>query len=108
VGRRLRQEFPDRVLIASIMEEYNKGAWEEIIGRWAGERTTAAGWIANWAQGAPSSAHRSALWPRGRSRGALLSDCVHHMRRCEEIGVNAFEINTKAVLVPAARDIEGP
>jgi hypothetical protein len=33
---RLKQEFPDRVLIASIMEEYNKGAWEEIIGRWGG------------------------------------------------------------------------
>ncbi|KAJ9522122.1 hypothetical protein QJQ45_005155 [Haematococcus lacustris] len=31
--QRLKQEFPDRVLIASIMEEYNKGAWEEIIGR---------------------------------------------------------------------------
>ncbi|GFH31963.1 DHO_dh domain-containing protein, partial [Haematococcus lacustris] len=30
--QRLKQEFPDRVLIASIMEEYNKGAWEEIIG----------------------------------------------------------------------------
>ena len=33
--KRLREEFPGRVLIASIMEEYNKGAWEEIIGRWA-------------------------------------------------------------------------
>ncbi|KAF5830534.1 hypothetical protein DUNSADRAFT_14385 [Dunaliella salina] len=31
--RRLKQEYPDRVLIASIMEEYNKGAWEEIIAR---------------------------------------------------------------------------
>lgn len=31
--KRLREEYPGRVLIASIMEEYNKNAWEEIIGR---------------------------------------------------------------------------
>ncbi|GLI69152.1 hypothetical protein VaNZ11_013709 [Volvox africanus] len=31
--KRLRQEYPNRILIASIMEEYNKNAWEEIIGR---------------------------------------------------------------------------
>mmetsp|Transcript_7906 Transcript_7906/g.16957 ORF Transcript_7906/g.16957 Transcript_7906/m.16957 type:complete len:427 (+) Transcript_7906:118-1398(+) len=31
--KRLREEYPDRVLIASIMEEYNKDAWAEIIGR---------------------------------------------------------------------------
>jgi len=31
--KRLKQEFPDRILIASIMEEYNKSAWEELIGR---------------------------------------------------------------------------
>nr|QKY14976.1 dihydropyrimidine dehydrogenase [NADP(+)] (DPYD) [Polytomella parva] len=31
--KRLKQEYPDRVLIASIMEEVNKSAWEEIIGR---------------------------------------------------------------------------
>ncbi|GFR47428.1 hypothetical protein Agub_g9052 [Astrephomene gubernaculifera] len=31
--RRLRQEYPERVIIASVMEEYNKNAWEEIIGR---------------------------------------------------------------------------
>ncbi|GMH39766.1 hypothetical protein BSKO_07664 [Bryopsis sp. KO-2023] len=30
---RLRTEYPDRVLIASIMEEYKKEAWEEIIAR---------------------------------------------------------------------------
>jgi len=42
---RLKAEYPDRVLIASIMEEYNQDAWAEIIGR------------------------------------------------CEEIGVDAFEIN---------------
>lgn len=30
---RLKKEFPDRVLIASIMEEYNKEAWEELIVR---------------------------------------------------------------------------
>eukprot|EP00899_Mesostigma_viride_P012000 jgi/Mesvir1/20800/Mv07904-RA.1 len=29
----LKQEYPDRILIASIMEEYNKNAWEELIGR---------------------------------------------------------------------------
>ena len=31
--KRLKQEYPDRILIASIMEECNRGAWEEIIGR---------------------------------------------------------------------------
>lgn len=31
--KRLKEEYPDRILIASIMEEYNKNAWEEIIGR---------------------------------------------------------------------------
>eukprot|EP01025_Chloroclados_australasicus_P046376 TRINITY_DN5116_c0_g3_i2.p1 TRINITY_DN5116_c0_g3~~TRINITY_DN5116_c0_g3_i2.p1 ORF type:complete len:503 (+),score=57.04 TRINITY_DN5116_c0_g3_i2:203-1510(+) len=31
--KRLKQEYPNRILIASIMEEYNKDAWEEIIGR---------------------------------------------------------------------------
>jgi hypothetical protein len=30
--KQLKAEFPDRVLIASIMEEYNRGAWEELIG----------------------------------------------------------------------------
>jgi dihydropyrimidine dehydrogenase (NADP+) len=34
--KRLKQEFPDRILIASIMEEYNKSAWEELIGRYKG------------------------------------------------------------------------
>lgn len=31
--KRLKQEYPERILIASIMEEYNRSAWEEIIGR---------------------------------------------------------------------------
>ncbi|EIE20704.1 Dihydroorotate oxidase [Coccomyxa subellipsoidea C-169] len=31
--KRLKQEYPDRILIASIMEEYNKAAWEELIAR---------------------------------------------------------------------------
>eukprot|EP00271_Cylindrocystis_brebissonii_P017883 TRINITY_DN4859_c0_g1_i1.p1 TRINITY_DN4859_c0_g1~~TRINITY_DN4859_c0_g1_i1.p1 ORF type:complete len:459 (+),score=89.63 TRINITY_DN4859_c0_g1_i1:108-1484(+) len=31
--KRLKEEYPDRILIGSLMEEYNKGAWEEIIGR---------------------------------------------------------------------------
>lgn len=30
---RLKAEFPDRILIASIMEEYDKGSWEELIAR---------------------------------------------------------------------------
>lgn len=29
----LKQEYPDRILIASIMEEYNKTAWHELIER---------------------------------------------------------------------------
>ncbi|KAJ4764058.1 Dihydropyrimidine dehydrogenase [Rhynchospora pubera] len=31
--KRLKEEFPDRILIASIMEEYNKAAWQELIER---------------------------------------------------------------------------
>uniref|UniRef100_A0A7I4CPD0 dihydropyrimidine dehydrogenase (NADP(+)) n=1 Tax=Physcomitrium patens TaxID=3218 RepID=A0A7I4CPD0_PHYPA len=31
--KQLKEEFPDRILIASIMEEYNRDAWEEIIER---------------------------------------------------------------------------
>ena len=31
--KQLKAEYPDRILIASIMEEYSRGAWEEIIGR---------------------------------------------------------------------------
>eukprot|EP00475_Leptophrys_vorax_P007981 TRINITY_DN15111_c0_g1_i1.p1 TRINITY_DN15111_c0_g1~~TRINITY_DN15111_c0_g1_i1.p1 ORF type:complete len:458 (-),score=36.45 TRINITY_DN15111_c0_g1_i1:325-1698(-) len=31
--KQLKEEYPNRVLIASIMEEYSRGAWEEIIGR---------------------------------------------------------------------------
>jgi dihydropyrimidine dehydrogenase (NADP+)/dihydropyrimidine dehydrogenase (NAD+) subunit PreA len=31
--RALKDEFPDRVLIASVMEEYRKDAWMEIVGR---------------------------------------------------------------------------
>ncbi|KAK3224633.1 hypothetical protein Dsin_004495 [Dipteronia sinensis] len=29
----LKKEYPDRILIASIMEEYDKAAWEELIDR---------------------------------------------------------------------------
>ncbi|KIZ03401.1 hypothetical protein MNEG_4561 [Monoraphidium neglectum] len=31
--KRLKEEYPGRVLIASIMEEISRGAWEEIVGR---------------------------------------------------------------------------
>ncbi|KAL2652893.1 hypothetical protein R1flu_021021 [Riccia fluitans] len=31
--RRLKQEYPDRILIASVMEEYNRASWEEVIER---------------------------------------------------------------------------
>ena len=31
--KQLKEEYPDRILIASIMEEYNRDAWEEIIER---------------------------------------------------------------------------
>ena len=30
---RLKNEYPNRILIASIMEEYNKASWEELITR---------------------------------------------------------------------------
>lgn len=31
--KQLKQEYPDRILIASIMEEYNKAAWHELVER---------------------------------------------------------------------------
>ncbi|GHP07815.1 dihydropyrimidine dehydrogenase, chloroplastic [Pycnococcus provasolii] len=31
--KQLKEEYPDRVLIASLMEEYNKDRWDELIGR---------------------------------------------------------------------------
>lgn len=31
--KQLKDEYPDRILIASVMEEYNKNAWEELIYR---------------------------------------------------------------------------
>ena len=31
--KQLKQEYPDRILIASIMEEYSKTGWEELIDR---------------------------------------------------------------------------
>ncbi|KAG6625444.1 dihydropyrimidine dehydrogenase (NADP(+)), chloroplastic-like [Carya illinoinensis] len=31
--KKLKEEYPDRILIASIMEEYDKAAWEELIDR---------------------------------------------------------------------------
>lgn len=31
--KQLKEEYPDRILIASIMEEYNKSAWQELIDR---------------------------------------------------------------------------
>lgn len=31
--KQLKEEYPDRILIASIMEEYNKAAWEELVDR---------------------------------------------------------------------------
>jgi dihydropyrimidine dehydrogenase (NADP+) len=40
---RLRAEYPGRVLIASIMEEYSRGAWEEIVGRLVSVRCLQAG-----------------------------------------------------------------
>ncbi|KAH9320937.1 hypothetical protein KI387_015576, partial [Taxus chinensis] len=31
--RQLKKEYPDRILIASVMEEYDKAAWQELIER---------------------------------------------------------------------------
>lgn len=31
--KQLKKEYPDRILIASIMEEYNRAAWQELIER---------------------------------------------------------------------------
>jgi len=31
--KEVKDKYPDRILIASIMEEYNRGAWHEIVGR---------------------------------------------------------------------------
>lgn len=31
--KQIKDKYPDRILIASVMEEYNKNAWHELIGR---------------------------------------------------------------------------
>ncbi len=31
--KQIKDKYPERILIASIMEEYNQNAWEEIVGR---------------------------------------------------------------------------
>lgn len=31
--KQIKDKYPERILIASIMEEYNQGAWQEIVGR---------------------------------------------------------------------------
>jgi dihydroorotate dehydrogenase len=34
--RKCKDQFPDRILVASVMEEYNKDAWTEIVQRLRG------------------------------------------------------------------------
>jgi dihydropyrimidine dehydrogenase (NADP+) len=29
--KQLKKEYPDRILIASVMEEYDRAAWQELI-----------------------------------------------------------------------------
>lgn len=41
--KQLKEEYPDRILIASIMEEYNKVGWQELI-----DRVEQTGVVSEW------------------------------------------------------------
>lgn len=41
--KQLKEEYPDRILIASIMEEYNKAGWQELI-----DRVEQTGVVSEW------------------------------------------------------------
>lgn len=68
--KRLKAEFPDRVLIASIMEEYNQAAVSGSVCVCAG--CGGWGWRDDWAVGWKSSG----WWCGGGGGGNLLCVCV--------------------------------
>ena len=75
--KRLKAEFPDRVLIASIMEEYNQAAVSGSVCVCAG--CGGWGWRDDWAVGWKSSG----WWCGGGGGGNLLCVCVlHHVYVC--------------------------
>ncbi len=117
--RRLKQEYPDRVLIASIMEEVNQWAagllcaaagWRGWAGQgccWAGlGRAAGAGWLCGGGAGGAEGAC-GAGWRGGGHRHvatqphlslpppppACRNAWEEIVGRCEEVGVDAFEIN---------------
>ncbi|CAI5929726.1 unnamed protein product [Closterium sp. NIES-65] len=78
--KQLKAEYPDRVLIASIMEEFNKDAWEEIIGRCEEVGVLKAEYFDRVLIASIMEEFNKDAWEE-------------IIGRCEEVGVDAFEIN---------------
>jgi len=95
--KRLKEEYPNRVLIASIMEEYNQNAWEELIGRC--EETGVDGFEINF-----SCPHGM---PERKMGMAMGQDCELLHEVCGWI-TNASSIPVWAKMTPNVTDITFP
>ena len=108
---RLKKEFPRRILIASIMEEYNRVCPRRIFNRHS-QSPDRRIWIIKWSGhrlGWPCSADVEAfshLEMKRKAQHSALTQQVDDrvephsqdaweelIQRCEDVGVDAFEIN---------------
>ncbi|KAF5191590.1 Dihydropyrimidine dehydrogenase [Thalictrum thalictroides] len=95
--KQLKEEYPDRILIASIMEEYNKQAWEELIDRV--EQTGVDAIEVNF-----SCPHGM---PERRMGAAVGQDCVLLEEVCDWVNAKAT-IPVWAKMTPNITDITQP
>ncbi|KAG5536062.1 hypothetical protein RHGRI_023747 [Rhododendron griersonianum] len=95
--KQLKEEYPDRILIASIMEEYDKAAWEELIGRV--EQTGVDAIEINF-----SCPHGM---PERKMGAAVGQDCVLLEEVCGWINANAT-VPVWAKMTPNITDITQP
>ncbi|TYJ99049.1 dihydropyrimidine dehydrogenase (NADP(+)) [Cucumis melo var. makuwa] len=95
--KQLKEEYPDRILIASIMEEYNKAAWEELIDRV--EQTGVDAFEINF-----SCPHGM---PERRMGAAVGQDCALLEEVCGWINAKAT-IPVWAKMTPNITDISQP
>ncbi|KAF8370223.1 hypothetical protein HHK36_031755 [Tetracentron sinense] len=95
--KQLKEEYPDRILIASIMEEYDKAAWEELIERV--EETGVDAFEINF-----SCPHGM---PERKMGAAVGQDCVLLEEVCGWINAKAT-IPVWAKMTPNITDISEP
>ncbi|XP_022137687.1 dihydropyrimidine dehydrogenase (NADP(+)), chloroplastic [Momordica charantia] len=95
--KQLKEEYPDRILIASIMEEYDKAAWEELIDRV--EQTGVDAFEINF-----SCPHGM---PERRMGAAVGQDCALLEEVCGWINAKAT-IPVWAKMTPNITDISQP